>query len=103
MRTGCDYVLNIKRTSGASTSNAALGLNGPFLMARSPQTQIRLLNETVELRCLISHSPGTEIHWMWKSAQLGSVMELTADHVKSKYNEKVGGFIGLFTITLTDI
>ncbi|CDS40298.1 neuroglian [Echinococcus multilocularis] len=83
MRTDCDNLLQIKRSPSQSYQSPA----GPFLMARSPRSQTRLLNETVELRCLISPFPGTEIQWLWKSTKFDSTLEWKSGRWSTKYNE----------------
>ncbi|VDM15908.1 unnamed protein product [Hydatigera taeniaeformis] len=82
MRTDCDNVLQIKRSLSQSNQPPA----GPFLMARSPPKQTRLLNETIELRCLISFFPGTEIQWLWKSSKFDTTLEWKSGHWSTKYN-----------------
>ncbi|VDK35930.1 unnamed protein product [Taenia asiatica] len=89
MRTDCDNVLHIKR----SLSQGHQSLTGPFLMARSPPKQTRLLNETVELRCLISPFPGTEIQWLWKSTKFGTTLEWKSGRWSTKYDQVVRGRI----------
>ncbi|KAL5112226.1 Neuroglian [Taenia crassiceps] len=83
MRTDCDNVLQIKRSIPQGHQSVA----GPFLMARSPPKQTRLLNETVELRCLISHFPGTEIQWLWKSARFDATLEWKSGRWDTRYNQ----------------
>ncbi|KAL5961965.1 Fibroblast growth factor receptor-like 1 [Taenia solium] len=83
MRTDCDNVLQIKR----SLSQGHQSLTGPFLMARSPPKQTRLLNETVELRCLISPFPGTEIQWLWKSTKFETTLEWKSGRWSTKYDQ----------------
>ena len=80
MRTDCD---NIIHYSGQQT------LPRPFIMYQSPAKQVRLLNETLKLRCLISPHPGTEIQWIWESSKFDSVMEWKNGRWRSKYNEVV--------------
>ncbi|VDO00413.1 unnamed protein product [Rodentolepis nana] len=83
MRTDCDNVIQVKRshTRGLQT------FSDPFIMARSPSRQMRLLNETVELRCLISPFPGTEIQWTWQAAKFDTTLEWKNGHWNSKYND----------------
>uniref|UniRef100_A0A5K3EWA9 Down syndrome cell adhesion molecule-like protein Dscam2 n=1 Tax=Mesocestoides corti TaxID=53468 RepID=A0A5K3EWA9_MESCO len=81
MRTGCENVLHVRLST--RFQKAA----GPILMASSPPTQTRLLNETAEFRCLISSFPGTELRWYWKSANFESALELGQGEKSTNYKE----------------
>ncbi|VDL55725.1 unnamed protein product, partial [Hymenolepis diminuta] len=83
MRTDCDNVIQVKR----GLTQGLQSFSGPFIMARSPSKQIRLLNETVELRCIISPFSGTEIQWVWQSSKFDTSLEWKNGRWSTKYND----------------